>query len=442
MKHYLKIVTSLLVFATFISCQDEENTTTPTTPTTLTSASELTHLLARVTVNETSIDNVIDSTSCFSIQLPVQVNVNGQLVDVQTPADYATVPTYFTATDNNISFVYPITVLDANYNASTVATEADFNALLATCNPPAVSPVIGCITLNYPISVSTYASATQTPSTQTFDSNNEFFLYLLSLQPGDYYEINFPVTAQDPAGQTITIADNAAFQTAIQNAQQACCGNPHVLTDDLIIYIPISNEAVDLTGFAVPTVEGSYQYVTDRGGNPNGAISMLDGGQFNRIDVPGSDANNLMQNGAFTISFWFNRQDTIMPSDQFEELMNTADLSIFLGNQNNNAIFSPFVVGVALNNPLYDLPWVNNGMTTELNVWHHLAITYDGSLLILYRDGGVVNAATTTFTNMPGADFAAYFKGYLDDIRVYKKALTQDEIHQLHDLEADVNQCL
>jgi Concanavalin A-like lectin/glucanases superfamily len=72
-----------------------------------------------------------------------------------------------------------------------------------------------------------------------------------------------------------------------------------------------------------------------------------------------------------------------------------------------------------------------------LNVWTHLAGTYDGGTLRLYVNGVQVSTlaktgALTTSTNplQIGGDsiFGQYFQGKIDEIRVYNRALSATEI--------------
>lgn len=76
------------------------------------------------------------------------------------------------------------------------------------------------------------------------------------------------------------------------------------------------------------------------------------------------------------------------------------------------------------------------------NTWHHLGGTWDGTYLRLYLDGrmGVPVAAsaptvtTSSFrigaSNYPGR----YFNGNIDDVRLYKRALSTEEIRDLASL--------
>lgn len=84
--------------------------------------------------------------------------------------------------------------------------------------------------------------------------------------------------------------------------------------------------------------------------------------------------------------------------------------------------------------------------TVPHNTWVHIASTYDGAMARLYLDGAeVANAAQSgTFAvdhnpvflsgNVDAMnDRAESFPGRLDEIMLYRRALTADEIARLHD---------
>ncbi len=85
-------------------------------------------------------------------------------------------------------------------------------------------------------------------------------------------------------------------------------------------------------------------------------------------------------------------------------------------------------------------------ITTELpstGVWHHIAGTYDGSVMKLFVDGvemvrayasGSINITNDNLfiaTKNSGAPASDHFKGYLDDIRVYSVGLSEAQVRQL-----------
>ena len=78
------------------------------------------------------------------------------------------------------------------------------------------------------------------------------------------------------------------------------------------------------------------------------------------------------------------------------------------------------------------------------DVWHHLAGTYDGTNLKLYIDGTL--EATTAYTGSiannvfsvnigRNAQTERFYKGAIDDVRIYNRALTQDEIAAIYACE-------
>jgi hypothetical protein len=79
---------------------------------------------------------------------------------------------------------------------------------------------------------------------------------------------------------------------------------------------------------------------------------------------------------------------------------------------------------------------VNGTAAVPLNVWTHLALTYDGATLRLYVNGVLVrstaghgSAATTGALRIGGNSvWGEYFRGLIDEVRVYNKARTSGEI--------------
>jgi hypothetical protein len=74
----------------------------------------------------------------------------------------------------------------------------------------------------------------------------------------------------------------------------------------------------------------------------------------------------------------------------------------------------------------------------EVGVWHHICLTYDGTMARLYADGTeVVSEAKTWDLVLSRAHIgrqvnnaAEFWNGLVDDVRVYNKVLTQDEVKQ------------
>lgn len=81
------------------------------------------------------------------------------------------------------------------------------------------------------------------------------------------------------------------------------------------------------------------------------------------------------------------------------------------------------------------------------NIWHHIAVTYDGTTANIYIDGVLDNTKTMTSPVPNGSKLAIgavyidksnvvdYFKGDIDEIRIWDEALTVDQIHYVMNQE-------
>ena len=76
-------------------------------------------------------------------------------------------------------------------------------------------------------------------------------------------------------------------------------------------------------------------------------------------------------------------------------------------------------------------------MHSAAGTWTHLAMTYDGAVLALYRDGTLVSStfvsgaiATSSGALRIGGNtiWQEPFAGTIDDLRIYDRALTAGEI--------------
>jgi len=75
----------------------------------------------------------------------------------------------------------------------------------------------------------------------------------------------------------------------------------------------------------------------------------------------------------------------------------------------------------------------------EVDVWHHICLTYDGTTARLYADG-VEGASEPKSWNLTLGrahigrqvnDYVEFWDGLIDDVRIYNKALTSDEIKKV-----------
>lgn len=473
MKKVEKIMQSLIWLALlatglFISCQNEDfDQNTGSNSQTLSETSNLTRLLSRVSMENTVDDNVLDSTSCFKVKLPVNVLLFGQeTFTVNSEEDFATVHAILVGAGDNASvdFNFPITVIFPDYTEQIVTSQAQFDQL-SNCEEilPGEGP-ISCVSIQYPIQIFGYNSANQATSNFTVNNNSDLQIYITLMQSTDYFSISYPISATNASGQTIIINNNSEFEALILQSIPFCttqidCTNPHILTDDLIIYMPFANQIKDLVSmdYGITTATDTV-FVTDRSGNANSAISFS--GANDHLKLLENGIRNIEQVEPMSISVWVKMQNTI--AQDFEGIFERTAEVPELGQPGYGlAIFdlnAPMFYGQAqvFGDPfnLWDLEWtLSTTLPIDVTNWHHIVVTVEFTtanelhqVVKLYRDGVLRNtgeADYSSFTNTQVFDFfvGRGFHGYMDDLRVYKKTLSAQEVNMLYQLEGDTNTC-
>jgi len=99
--------------------------------------------------------------------------------------------------------------------------------------------------------------------------------------------------------------------------------------------------------------------------------------------------------------------------------------------------------GFARNGRLLSGFGYGNDLTVEnfwqIGVWYHLCLTYDGTMAKLYADGVQLLSEAKEWNLTPSRarigrqinDAAEFWNGLVDDVRIYNKVLTAEEIQQL-----------
>lgn len=218
------IIIGFLIFS-LGSCQKEEETIIQNDTESFVNDSPIAGLLSRTSQNPTSVDNVLDNSSCFSVQLPVTVIVNGQQIIVSDQADYQTVQDAidaFSTDDDIVNFVYPITITYQNFQTQVLQNADDLDDALDECGEDDGFNEIDCITLVYPITINVYDSNNQLANTVTITSNSNLFNFIANLTNNVYAAISYPISAIASNGQTVVINSNNELLNFIEDAIDDC----------------------------------------------------------------------------------------------------------------------------------------------------------------------------------------------------------------------------
>ena len=220
---------------------------------------------------------------------------------------------------------------------------------------------------------------------------------------------------------------------ATGDAASGTDGNtPDISTSDLsahlVAYYPFSGNANDEGPNAMNGVNHGAVLTSDRQGNPNSAFHF-DGKSY--IDISGGSALNGMS--SFTLSAWIDTEivgpasviSKVTPNRDF-----VLDLAVTPSGNWVNAQFAHFAT--------YYHVWARqpDGM---LNTWTFLTAVWTGSSWSLYINGTLAGESTVVDGAVPlwtGTSFRIgsltdgdwYFLGAIDEVRIYDKALTADEV--------------
>jgi hypothetical protein len=195
--------------------------------------------------------------------------------------------------------------------------------------------------------------------------------------------------------------------------------------------------------------QGSGSSLPDLSGNGNnGTIanaSWSTGGKYGSalsfngtnaiVNVP--DSSSLDLTSGMTLEAWVN------PS-----ALGNAWRTVLMKEQSGNLVYDLYANGSGATKVPVGEVYVGGERTVAapsaltVNTWTHLAVTYDGSVLALYRNGtqvatllqsGPILTSTGALRIGGNTIWPEWFAGLIDEVRVYNRALTQTQI------QADMN---
>ncbi|WP_433745111.1 S-layer homology domain-containing protein [Falsibacillus pallidus] len=210
--------------------------------------------------------------------------------------------------------------------------------------------------------------------------------------------------------------------------------------DEMVLHLAFDGNVTDSSTYAN---NGVVDY---------GNVSYVDGIigeaiQFKGTDDPGriKVVNNpsLQFTNKFTIAYWLRVDDSKGQEGNFGHYVNPGIQSVFSKDTDNSKLNSLIFMSSADNGSVrFD---VAEASVTK-GVWAHIAFVIDGNKIVKYYNGQFVNEMGKenpfSFTTANTKDLYIGYQGNgwyplygtLDDLRIYKDALTSDEIQQLYQL--------
>ena len=211
----------------------------------------------------------------------------------------------------------------------------------------------------------------------------------------------------------------------------------YVPKDGLVGYWPFNGNANDESGNGNNGTVNGATLSADRNGKANSAYSF--DGQKDFIEVPDTDNLDLISD--YSISVWTKIFDYTTSSD---------NMSVILGKPRDNSWADGYCIFAVDGHKNYGGSFIGGNVvyrdSLPLNTWNNITFIYDGNFSKLYLNGALVDSSQSgsSISNSPaslffGKNFGSYagtlqrwFKGYIDDIAIYNRALSQQEIKALY----------
>jgi len=211
--------------------------------------------------------------------------------------------------------------------------------------------------------------------------------------------------------------------------------------DNLIAYYPFNGNANDVGVNAIHgTPYGNVVLADDRSGIPNSAYQFDGSSGFISLGVP--QLLNIAQYTDYSLSFWIKPSETGFIGERvIVSLYSSPSQRVYIVNVSTNS-------GDKINYKMY-----NQGTRTHENVqagfnlnWQHVVIVATGSTVELYvneqkLDEQIISVNMLTGVLGTGIYIGAvhksntlpdlFFKGLIDDVAFYNRALTEEEINIL-----------
>ncbi len=211
------------------------------------------------------------------------------------------------------------------------------------------------------------------------------------------------------------------------------------LNSGLVAHYPFNGNAFDESGHGNDGTVNGATLTDDRFGNPNSAYSF-DGSDD---DISIEDSDSLDITGPITLSVWIKTSGTST---------NSGVISKFESGHYDRNGYNINIRGDSFADFDINYEW-ENGIGTgvmsttpvEDGEWHHIAAVYDGVRARIYIDGVFEAENSSDYTqgigendfklrigwdtSMSGND--RHFTGVIDDIRIYNRSLSDDEIQVL-----------
>lgn len=204
------------------------------------------------------------------------------------------------------------------------------------------------------------------------------------------------------------------------------------LDDGLVAYYPFDGKADDMSGKEHHGIVSGATLTTDRNGNTNSAYYFDNGAVIIVADAPDL---NFAPTASMSVSLWAYRTGGASQ-------MHIMGKRMYCSRDNFNyqmAFDNPPGFGLLFGSIVPDM--AQSRIDLPMNSWMHLVGTFDGQTFRMYMNRALIGASSLVRTLGPTSAAqltigrsatCSYFTGKIDNVRIYRRALTQTDINQLY----------
>lgn len=219
------------------------------------------------------------------------------------------------------------------------------------------------------------------------------------------------------------------------------------LTDSLLCYFPFNSNLKDKSGHNNNgSLVGTVSYVADRFGNASRAVSFAAGNSY--IEIPQKD---FIGTTNMTISMDFfatsSARQLLLSKITYGIPYTSPDFNsslVFVIQQSNTSPIEFSTKKDGYCNSAYNYDWnptTYGNSAFQLNRWNHVAVTFNDNIQKIYLNGVLVGSGSKVSSPICGTEpirlgvwwsvDPLYFTGYMDEVRLYNRVLSDKEIQKL-----------
>ena len=230
MKKFLNLTTyALLLFGalTFFSCQEEfeDVNTSDTEGESFKATSNTAVLIQNVSSRDGSFDNIVDGASCFALNFPYTVNVNGLDISIDSKEDLHLIEEIFDEFDDDLDvleILFPITITLPDFSVLEIGNREDLAELARECKEGGDDDDIECIDFVYPVTLFTFDLNNTQTGQVTVESDEQLRRFFHDLDDADIVSIDYPITLVKYDGTEIRVSNNGELAAALDMAKDIC----------------------------------------------------------------------------------------------------------------------------------------------------------------------------------------------------------------------------